>query len=53
MPDVLEHLEEPAVLMRELAPIARPCGTLTIEALFVYGAHKKPSDYHRYVRLEL
>ena len=46
--DVLEHIVRPAALVREIARVLRPCGTLVLTTRCLYRLHEQPHDYHRY-----
>lgn len=45
---VLEHLPEPSVMLREAHRVLRPGGKLLLTAPFVWGEHEVPRDYYRY-----
>jgi SAM-dependent methyltransferase len=51
--DVLEHIPEPAALMREIGRLLRPSGTLILGVPFFYGIHEEPYDYYRYTEFAL
>jgi SAM-dependent methyltransferase len=48
--EVIEHLSEPATMLREAARILRPNGTLTLSAPFQWWEHESPWDYQRFTR---
>lgn len=48
--DVLEHIAEPAGLMREVARVMAPGGCLIGSVPFTYRLHEEPYDYHRFTR---
>ena len=45
---VLEHVPEPAVMMREISRVLRPGGQLILTAPHMWGIHEEPRDYFRY-----
>ena len=51
--DVLEHIAEPGGLMRELARVLAPAGSLILTVPFLYQVHEAPHDYYRYTRFAL
>jgi SAM-dependent methyltransferase len=48
MTDVLEHLAEPANVMRHLSTIVCQGGKLILSVPFLYWLHEEPHDYYRY-----
>jgi SAM-dependent methyltransferase len=46
--DVLEHLPDPYLLLREVARILRNNGKLLVSVPFMYNLHECPYDYYRY-----
>ena len=46
--EVLEHLPEPRVAVREMARVLRPGGRLLLTVPFLQPLHELPSDYYRY-----
>ncbi len=50
---VLEHVAEPAQLMRELARVLKPGGHAIITAPQEWGVHQEPYDFYRYTRYGL
>jgi len=50
---VLEHVAEPAQLMRELARVLRPGGYAIVTAPQEWGIHQEPFDFYRYTRYGL
>jgi SAM-dependent methyltransferase len=51
--DVLEHVAEPADLLREIARVLRPSGSLILSVPFYYLLHERPYDYYRYTEFGL
>lgn len=51
--DVLEHIYEPKLLLKELADILHPGGNLVVFVPFYYWIHSEPHDYHRYTEYSL
>lgn len=45
---VLEHVFEPEVFLREIARVLRPDGRLVLTVPFVWDEHEQPRDYARY-----
>lgn len=45
---VLEHVPEPADMLREVHRVLRPGGKILMTAPFVWGEHEVPRDYYRY-----
>jgi len=48
--DVIEHVAEPAMMLREAARILRNGGTLMLSAPFQWWIHEEPWDYQRFTR---
>jgi SAM-dependent methyltransferase len=46
--DVLEHISEPHLLVREIGRLLRNNGKAIIGVPFLYWLHEEPFDYHRY-----
>lgn len=46
--DVLEHLPDPALALREAHRVLRPCGTLILQVPFLYPLHDEPHDFQRW-----
>jgi SAM-dependent methyltransferase len=51
--DVLEHIAEPARLVREIARVLSPDGRLIVLVPFLYRVHDAPHDYYRYTAFAL
>jgi len=51
--DVLEHIAEPAQLVREIARVLVPQGKVIILVPFLYRVHEQPHDYFRYTEFAL
>lgn len=49
----LEHVREPAAVMRELARVLKPGGVLLLVAPQEWEMHQIPHDYYRYTRYGL
>lgn len=46
--DVLEHVAEPQLLMREISRLLKVDGKALISVPFLYLLHEEPHDYYRY-----
>jgi SAM-dependent methyltransferase len=45
---VLEHVENPPLLIQEAYRLLKPGGTLILTAPMVWGLHEEPADFYRY-----
>ena len=45
---VLEHVPEPAHMVREIARVLKPGGYLILTAPHIWGVHEEPEDYFRF-----
>jgi SAM-dependent methyltransferase len=50
---VLEHVQEPAVLLSEARRVLRPDGALILTAPLTWAEHGAPHDFYRYTRYGL
>ena len=50
---VLEHVPEPAQLLREVGRVLKPAGTLLLTAPQTWGLHHEPHDFYRYTKYGL
>ncbi|QIK64971.1 methyltransferase domain-containing protein [Nocardioides sp. HDW12B] len=46
--ETLEHVSDPATVMREVARVLRPGGKLYLQVPFIIGFHPSPHDYWRF-----
>ncbi len=51
--DVLEHIQDPALLWHEMQRILKVDGNLVLNVPFFYKIHEAPSDYYRYTEFAL
>jgi len=51
--DVLEHIPEPELLMKEIARVLVSGGVLFLNVPFYYWIHEEPHDFHRYTEFAL
>jgi SAM-dependent methyltransferase len=47
---VLEHVEEPQVILNEISRVLKPEGKLIFAVPFIYPEHETPRDFYRYTR---
>ena len=45
---VLEHVPEPAQMVREISRVLKPGGCLILTAPHIWGVHEEPEDYFRF-----
>lgn len=50
---VLEHVEEPGIVLSEIQRVLKPGGKLIIAVPFIYPEHESPRDFYRYTRYGL
>lgn len=48
--EVLEHSNEPEILLREMKRCLRPDGKIYLSSAFVWGENEQPFDFHRYTQ---
>jgi SAM-dependent methyltransferase len=51
--EVLEHVPEPADLLREVVRVMRPGGVLLLTTPQTWGLHEEPYDFYRYTKYGL
>lgn len=51
--DVLEHVPEPGMLVKEIHRVLSPGGKLILSVPFCYRLHEKPYDFYRYTEFAL
>lgn len=50
---VLEHLENPEVVLTEIFRVLKPGGTLLITTPFLFKVHASPNDYQRWTKFKI
>ncbi len=53
MSEVLEHLPEPGLALREAHRVLRPGGHIILSTPMVWGLHEEPYDFYRYTKYGL
>ena len=48
--DVLEHLPNPEICIREVYRVLQPGGNCIVQVPFLYPLHDEPLDFHRWTR---
>jgi SAM-dependent methyltransferase len=51
--DVLEHIEDPNLLWKEMNRVLKESGFLILNVPFNYWIHESPHDFHRFTRFAL
>lgn len=46
--EVLEHVDNPDTVLKEIYRVLRNCGHLIVSVPFIYPLHEQPRDYRRY-----
>ncbi len=53
MTQVIEHIENPSRVFREINRILKPNGKLIVSWPFLYPIHEAPRDFYRYTKYEM
>jgi SAM-dependent methyltransferase len=53
MADVLEHINRPEVLFKDVGRVLKERGKVIVFVPFMYGIHESPHDYFRYTEFSL
>ena len=51
--DVINHIHQPKILMKEISRVLQKNGKLVLATPFYYWINEAPYDYHRYTKFEL
>ena len=51
--EVLEHLKNPFIAVKEIKRVLKPSGKLILTTRFIFSLHDAPNDYFRYTKYGL